>query len=127
MKTMRKISMKNRPIIFPSYVKYLSEQGCRFIIDGKKTADIELTRILFDAEINELGFDVLPEIMLYNIQGKVWEEVHLKNNEQVQLIGSSSKSVVTYYPVTSVPSSVNACNILASFLMQFSAAKISFY
>lgn len=123
---MRTVSMKNKPMIFPSYVKYLNENGVRFVIEGNKAADIELTRILFEAEIKEDRFDVLPEILMYDTSKKKWEEVRLEKNEQVMLIGNSGNKVVTYYEVTSIPQNGNILSILASFLMQFSAAKISF-
>lgn len=123
---MRTVSMKNKPMIFPSYVKYLNENGVRFVIEGNKAADIELTRILFEAEIKEDRFDVLPEILMYDTNKKKWEEVCLEKNEQVMLIGNSGNKVVTYYEVTSIPQNSNILSILASFLMQFSAAKISF-
>lgn len=121
------VELTNKLVIFPKYTVALIRSGYKCHITGKRASDIKLVSYLYEAEIENLGLDDLPEIAIYDAEKKSWLELFAVEMESDVLILDNGKYGQFKYYLRKLDDLEAAfANSLANYVSQFSSASIAF-
>lgn len=121
------VELTNRLVIFPKYTVALIRSGYKCKITGKRASDIKLVSYLYEAEIECLPLENLPEIAIYDAEEKSWIELFAVEMEHDSLILNNGKyGQFKYYLRKLNDLEAAFANSLANYVSQFSSACIAF-